>query len=243
MIGANLAIENADLIRQSIANSEKPMRYQITIRISLLAFLIPTVSSSSALAQHDDGTLPDQTYMPVVADADFDETLNADKNDKSKVMKRQADLLGQRYDLSDRPSETMMSGKRKAVQSGVRVKLPESTTWDQLRKMSPDEIKQNNLFPMGFRPLPHAKHAVGGMVFPKQQIDAIEKAESRDLQRFDVEFDLPDHLTPEFPPPIFLTSRPDLGDVSQGKVLTNKNYYELMKGKLTPVQWKVCGSS
>jgi len=80
------------------------------------------------------------------------------------------------------------------------------------------------------------KHLVGGMVFPQVQIDAIQKAETRDLKRFDVEFDLPDHFTPEFPPPIFLTSRPDLGDVSNGEVLTVKNYYRLLYGKVTPVQ-------
>jgi cytochrome c peroxidase len=74
------------------------------------------------------------------------------------------------------------------------------------------------------------------MVFPKVQIDAITKAEGRDLQRFDTDFDLPDHLTPEFPPPIFLTNRPDLGDVSQGQVVTIKNFFELFDGKLTPVQ-------
>jgi cytochrome c peroxidase len=74
------------------------------------------------------------------------------------------------------------------------------------------------------------------MVFPQMQIEAIRKAEQRDLERFDIAFDLPDHLTPEFPPPIFLTTRPDLGDVSQGQVLTVRNYYDLMKGKLTPVQ-------
>jgi cytochrome c peroxidase len=60
--------------------------------------------------------------------------------------------------------------------------------------------------------------------------------ESRDLQRFDIDFDLPSHLTPEFPPPIYLTTRPDLGDVSQGEVLSIKNYYEIFKGILTPVQ-------
>jgi cytochrome c peroxidase len=84
--------------------------------------------------------------------------------------------------------------------------------------------------------LPHVKHPTGGMVFPQQQIDAIQKAEARDLKRFDVDFDLPEHLTPEFPPPMFLTSRPDLGDVTNGEVLTIKNYYRLLHGKVTPVQ-------
>ena len=55
------------------------------------------------------------------------------------------------------------------------------------------------------------------MLFPKFHIDEIKKQEARDLTRFDLDFDLPDHLLPEFPPPIFLTTRPDLGDVSQGQ--------------------------
>ena len=49
-------------------------------------------------------------------------------------------------------------------------------------------------------------------------------------------FDLPDHLTPEFPPPIFLTTRPDLGDISKGQLLTIKNYYGMVDGIMTPVQ-------
>lgn len=180
--------------------------------------------------------LPRQTYMPVVIDREFDAIQKADQEQKPEVMDRQLALLERRYDLSDSPSEVQMSGGRKAVQQGVRVKLPEGVSWQQLAEMTPEEIKSRDLFPKGFRPLPHVKHKVGGMVFPKTQIDEIKKAEQRDLKRFDVDFDLPDHLTPEFPPPIFLTTRPDLGDVSEGKVLTIKNYYELMKGKLTPVQ-------
>ena len=35
-------------------------------------------------------------------------------------------------------------------------------------------------------------------------------------ERFDVDFDIPDAYLPEFPPPLFLTTRPDLGDVSRG---------------------------
>jgi cytochrome c peroxidase len=85
-------------------------------------------------------------------------------------------------------------------------------------------------------PLPHVKQASGGQVFPQEQIDQIGRAESRDLKRFDVDFDLPEHLTPEFPPPIFLTTRPELGDVSGGKLLTIRNYYGMMIGILTPVQ-------
>jgi cytochrome c peroxidase len=178
----------------------------------------------------------DQTYMPVVPTGSFEDIYKADTSEKDDVVARQKSLLEKRYDLRDNPSDVQMSGKRKAVQQGVRVKLPSGTTWDRLSNMTPEQIKRQNLFPMGFRPLPHVKHMVGGMVFPKKEIDEIKKQEDRDLQRFDVDFDIPEHFTPEFPPPMFLTSRPDLGDVSQGQVLTFKNYYKLLYGKVTPVQ-------
>lgn len=176
------------------------------------------------------------TYMPVVIEESFETIMTREAAAKAGVMKRQAELLADRYDLSDRPSTIMMSGGRKAVQEGVRVTLPEGVTWEELGAMAPAEIERRGLFPAGFRPLPHVKHPTGGMVFPSAQIDAIAEAEKRDLARFDVEFDLPEHLLPEFPPPIFLSSRPDLGDVSQGQVLTIKNYFALMSGILTPVQ-------
>lgn len=176
------------------------------------------------------------TYMKVMYDETFEEILEADEEAFDEVMEMQEQLLNRRYDLGDNPSDVMMSGGRKAVQQGVRVIPPEGMTWDDLADMTPEEIKEQDLFPMGFRPLPHAKHPTGGQVFPQNQIDGIMEDEKRDLERFDVEFDLPDHLTPEFPPPIFLTSRPDLGDVSQGELLSIKNYYRLFKGILTPVQ-------
>jgi cytochrome c peroxidase len=41
---------------------------------------------------------------------------------------------------------------------------------------------------------------------------------------------------PEFPPPIYLTTRLDLGDASKGKLVTIANYYELFNGVLNPKQ-------
>ena len=177
-----------------------------------------------------------ETYMPVVIEETFDQIFERDSSQKEQFDLRQRELLESRYDLSNRPSEVMMSGGRKAVQEGVRVKLANGTTWEQLTQMTPADIRGQQRFPMGFRPLPHSKHETGGMVFPQDQIDAIREAENRNLERFDTEFDLPEHLTPEFPPPLFLTTRPELGDVSNGEVLTIKNYYSMMKGKVTPVQ-------
>ncbi len=204
--------------------------------LGLLATASALIIAGALVAQNSKELDTDQTYMPVVPSRSFQEMMDHDVQNKDRIETRQQQLLSRRYDLADRPSEVMMSAGRKPVQKGVRVKLKDGTTWQELNKMTPEEIKQANAFPMGFRPLPHAHHATGGQVFPTDQIDAMMRLEKRDLKRFDVDFDLPDHLTPEFPPPIYLTTRPDLGDVSQGKVLSIKNYYDIFKGILTPVQ-------
>jgi cytochrome c peroxidase len=87
-----------------------------------------------------------------------------------------------------------------------------------------------------FLPLPHPFHEEGGMVFPEHHIKEIRDQEGRTLERFDIAFDIPAHFLAEFPPPIFLTTRPDLGDVSQGEVVTTQNFYRLFNGILNPKQ-------
>jgi cytochrome c peroxidase len=176
------------------------------------------------------------SYAPVVIKEDFAEIMARMKKDKPKVMARQMELLKLRYDLSNRAAQGVTMTRGKPLQEGVRVKLPKGVTWDQLAAMSPEEIRDKGRWPAGFLPLPHPNHPEGGMVFPKYHIEEIKKQEGRDLTRFDLDFDLPDHFLPEFPPPIFLTTRPDLGDVSQGKVVTIMNYYELFNGVLNPKQ-------
>ena len=204
------------------------VQYLGVCAVSLLFVLI----SSDSYAGN-----PQDTYLfENPPNKPFKDVMAEDKANKSKVMNKQKDLLDQRYDLGDQPSNTKMSGGRKAVQKGVRVKLPKGMTWEKLAQMSPEEIREQGLLPAGFLPLPHVKHEVGGQVFPKNQIKEIRDLEHRSLERFDVEFDIPDQFTPEFPPPIFLSSRPDLGDVSQGKLLSIDNYFDLMAGILTPVQ-------
>ncbi len=176
------------------------------------------------------------SYSPVVIKEDFEATMARMKAAKPEVMKRQMDLLAERYDLSDRPAEGITMSRGKAIQQGVRVKLPPGVTWQKLAQMAPEEIREKGLFPKGFLPLPHPNHPEGGMVFPQHHIDEIKRQEGRDLTRFDLDYDLPAHFLPEFPPPIYLTTRPDLGDVSQGKVVTIDNYYELFNGILNPKQ-------
>ena len=148
---------------------------------------------------------------------------------------RQAALLEQRYDLSDRPSSVTMT-RGKPIQEGVRVRLATGVSWDELAALAPEQIKAGDLFPGGFMPLPHPNQDEGGMILPQSTIDEINRQTARNLRRFDISFDIPDLFLPEFPPAIFLTTRPDLGDVSQGKVVTFANFFELFKDKLNEKQ-------
>ena len=102
--------------------------------------------------------------------------------------------------------------------------------------MSPEQIREKGVWPKGFLPLPHPNQAEGGMLFPKFHIDKVKEQDARDLTRYDLDFDLPDHFLPEYPPPIFLTTRPDLGDVSKGELVTLANYFKLFDGILNPKQ-------
>lgn len=179
---------------------------------------------------------PPSSYMPVVIKETFQSIMQRMAAEKQAINDRQKDLLNQRYDLSNKPSKNTTMSKGKPIQEGVRIKLPEGVTWEILGKMSPEEIKAKGVYPKGFLPLPHPNHPEGGMLFPKFAIDEINKQEKRDLTRFDLDFDIPDHFLPEFPAPIFLTTRPDLGDVSQGKLVTIENFYELFNGILNPKQ-------
>jgi len=177
------------------------------------------------------------SYAPVVVTEDFQNVVQRMEAAKPQIMKRQMKLLAQRYDLSNRPARGVTMSRGKPVQKGIRVKLPPGVkSWEELAAMPPEEIREKGLWPKGFLPLPHPNHPEGGMLFPKHHIDEIKRQEGRDLTRFDLDFDLPEHFLPEFPPPIYLTTRTDLGDVSQGQVVTIANYYRLFDGLLNPKQ-------
>lgn len=159
----------------------------------------------------------------------FDEIMQADVAQKSAVMEQQQKLLQSRYNLTPRldPEARMSRGKPLCV--GPTARLRQELTWETLAAMRPEDIKAQSAFP--YPPLPHPKQATGGQIFPPMQIQMFPR-----LQRFDVDFDLPEQFLPEFPPAIFLINRPELGDVSRGQVVSINNYYALFKDILTPVQ-------
>ena len=197
-----------------------------------LASAVVTVSAGIIAG----ATAAPTSYMSVNITEDFSTTMHRMQAAKPAIEKRQQDLLGQRYDLGNHPAKGVTMSGGKVIQEGVRIKLPAGVTWDSLASMTPEQIRAKGVFPAGFMPLPHPNHPEGGMVFPKFHIDEIKRQEDRDLTRFDLDYDLPDRFLPEFPAPIYLTTRPDLGDVSHGQLVTIENYYQIFNGILNPKQ-------
>jgi cytochrome c peroxidase len=167
------------------------------------------------------------SYGPTNQDVTFSQIKAARLAVKAERAKAHAALLASRYELKAVTGDARMSGG-KAVPVGPTARLA-GTSWDQLDKMTPEQIKEKGLFP--YQPLPFPDHAEGGMLFPKMTIDVLPR-----LTRFDLDFDLPEEFLPDKAPPIYLTTRPDLGDVSKGKVITLENYYETFNGILNPKQ-------
>jgi cytochrome c peroxidase len=161
----------------------------------------------------------------------FEEVYKAAVADKPKVSARQRALLESRYDLQPRldPEATMARGKPLAV--GPTARLPGGMDWEMLAAMGPAEIRRKDAFPYKALPHPVQGGGLGGQVFPPMQIKMFPR-----LERYDVEYDLPEAFLPEFPPAMYLQNRPELGDVSRGEVVSINNYYRLFKDLLTPVQ-------
>jgi cytochrome c peroxidase len=204
---------------------------------TLLATLFAIVALASLVPAQETAPARGKTsYAPVDQTEPFEAVRARMSQAKAAVMQRQKALLDERYDLSDKPAAGVTMTRGKAVQGGIRAKLPAGVTWAQLGGMTPAEVRDKDVFPKGFMPLPHPNHPEGGMLFPKFHIDEVKKQTLRDLTRFDLDFDFPDNVLPEFPPAIFLTTRPDLGDVSQGKLVTTENFFELFNGLLNPKQ-------
>ncbi len=161
----------------------------------------------------------------------FEDLYRSGVANKPKATALQRKLLESRYDLTPRldPKVTMSRGKPLAV--GPTARLPKGMDWEALGAISPEEIRRRDIFP--YKALPHAGQGggLGGQVFPQVQTKMFPR-----LERYDLEFDLPEAFLPEFPPAMFLQNRPELGDVSRGEVVSINNYYRLFKDILTAVQ-------
>jgi cytochrome c peroxidase len=205
------------------------LRYTVGTAFWGILFVSGTDKTSDA-----DATPP--APPPGSTSASFRSLQQSTSAEKPKVMAAAHNLLQERYDLVNRPAPGVTMSRGKQVQAGVRVRLSNGLSWERLAALPAAEIRTRDLWPKGFLPLPHPKHGEGGMVFPRVQIEELKRQTGRDLTRFDLDFDLPDHVLPDFPPAIYLTTHPELGDVSQGKVVTLDNFRQLFSEILNPKQ-------
>jgi cytochrome c peroxidase len=204
------------------------MNRQKKYRFALIAICILLVAGTAiAVVSAQQGKIV-SSYGPTNQDVTFDQIKAERMAVKAERAKQHMDLLNSRYDLSKKTSAAVVMSGGKPIPVGPTAKL-HGVTWDQLDKMTPEQIKEKGFFP--YKPLPFADHAEGGMLFP----DMITKLLPR-LVRFDLDFDLPEHILPDPAPGIYLTTRPDLGDVAKGRLITIDNYYEIFNGILNPKQ-------
>jgi cytochrome c peroxidase len=169
---------------------------------------------------------------PLNADKPFTplaEVMKKESDARPQVMAAQRKLLESRYNLNAKLDTQVTMSRGKPLAVGPTARLAEAMTWETLASLDPAEIRKRNLFP--YPSLPHPLHTNGGQLFPQVQTEMFPR-----LQRFDVEFDIPNEFLPEFPPAIFLQNRPELGDVSRGQVVTLSNFRDLLKEIMTPVQ-------
>jgi cytochrome c peroxidase len=161
----------------------------------------------------------------------WEEWLAFHKEQKPELMKDIRAYMNSRYDFrGEAYPGAFMSGGRKAIMKGPVSRLPKGVkSFEELAALSPEEIREKDLFP--FKPLAHPLASTAHMVFP----DSWNKAHPEHI-RIDVDHDYPDEYLPEFPPPMFLTTHKELGDVTKGKEVTLSNYYEIFNGLLTPEQ-------
>ena len=122
-----------------------------------------------------------------------------------------------------------MSGG-KPIMRGPVARLPGGvSSFEALARLSPGEINRRDLFP--YKPLAHPLQTTAHMLFPESWL-----AVHPEHRRMDVDMDLPDAYLPEYPPPLFLTTHKELGDVSGGREITLENYYDIFNGLLTGEQ-------
>ena len=92
------------------------------------------------------------------------EIVKKESASKPKVMEAQRELLERRYNLDPKldPEAKMSRGKPLAV--GPTARLPQGMVWERLAELSPEEIKQQGIFP--YPSLPHPLQSNGGPSLP-----------------------------------------------------------------------------
>ena len=160
----------------------------------------------------------------------WEEWVRMCQEQKPKLMADCRAYMNSRFNFSGEAiaGATMSGGKK--IMKGPAARLPKgAASYEVLAELGPEQVKQRDLFP--FKPLAHPLQTTAHMLFPYQWTQSHPEHE-----RMDVDFDIPDEYLPEFPPPLFLTTHKELGDVTGGHEITLANYYDMFTGLLTGEQ-------
>jgi cytochrome c peroxidase len=160
----------------------------------------------------------------------FEQWLEFHRKQKPALMQDVNAYMAGRYDFSGEaiPGQTMSAGK--PIMRGPVARLPGNvSSYEEIAALSPAEIKERDLFP--YKPLAHPLQSNAHMVFPASWL-----AVHPEHRRIDVDLDIPEAYLPEFPPPLFLTTHLELGDVTNGQEITFDNFFEIFDGLLTAEQ-------
>lgn len=160
----------------------------------------------------------------------FDQWLAFHRKQKPQLMHDVHAYMESRYDFSGTPIPNQRMSGGKPIMQGPIARLQRGvSSFEELAALAPEEIKERDLFP--YKPLAHPLQSTAHMVFPDQWVSVHPEHE-----RIDVAMDFPSAYLPEFPPPLFLTTHKELGDVTNGQEITLDNYYDVFDGLLTPEQ-------
>jgi cytochrome c peroxidase len=160
----------------------------------------------------------------------FDDWVEYNTLRKPKLMEQVREYMNGRYRLTGEPIPGVYMSGGKPVMKGPVARLADGVeTFERLTALMPEEIKARDLFP--YKPLAHPLQTTAHMLFPEQWTTV-----HPEHIRMDVDLDIPEAYLPEFPPPLFLTTHKELGDISQGREITLANYYEIFDGLLTAEQ-------
>lgn len=161
----------------------------------------------------------------------WEQWISFQKKQKPQLMKDVRSYMNERYDFNGEAIPgVFMGGGVKPVMAGPIARIPGGVdSFEALAELSPEQIKESDIFP--YKPLAHPIQTTAHMVFPESWLTV-----HPEHRRMDVDHDFPQAYLPEFPPPMFLTTHKELGDVSGGREITIDNYYEMFDGLLSPEQ-------
>jgi cytochrome c peroxidase len=187
-----------------------------------------TPNPPGGLSKHGGGSA--SSFGHVDLGMPFAEWVAKNKKQRPAVDAAARAALDWRFTLDCKADPAAKMSRGKPLPLGPVAKLPKGVkSWEEYGKKGPEWIRQEGHFP--YQPLDHPLHSTAHMLFPGQWTRPHPEHE-----RFDVGFDLPDCFLPEFPPALYLTTHPELGDVTRGVEITYGNYFDMMNGLLTPEQ-------